>query len=180
MLISYKHKLPGSYDFCNQGCSRNYRDGDLLKEHTFRFNTNHKRKYIVSVEEYRYNVFVLKFYLKDHRLSSKRFNILTKDFDGFKILSTLIAIVLYIYDKINNDASFGFIGTPLLTENNTCNTKRFRVYQKLAKKHFSPDTFDHAVNIDNSSYLLLNKKVSDQDLKSNIEDMFNRLYIGMS
>jgi hypothetical protein len=176
MHISYKNKLSGSYEICRLGISK-INNGDLLKEHRFRFKTRKNKTYIVDVEEYTYNVFAIKFYLKNYQHSKDKYKMLCNDFDGFRVVSTVVAVVLYIIDSVQPLASFGFIGTPLLIEPTTLNTKRFRIYQKLAQKYFSPDTFDHGCNIDNSSYLLLNKKVVNINLKVKVEEMFNRLYI---
>ena len=152
--------------------------GDLLFSHKFRFKTRHKLTYIVDVEEYRYEVFVLKFFIQSHKYSAKKYSLLSGKNDAFKVLSTCVMIIHHVFNQINNNASFGFIGTQLKDESQN-NTKRFRVYQKIAKKYFSPETFDHNFNMENSSYLLLNRNSSHPDLKSKAEEMFNRAYSGL-
>ena len=120
----------------------------------------------------------MKFYLKNHRLSDDRYMLLSNDYDGFRVLSTLVNILHYLFTELNENASIGFIGTKLAKEENCINTKRFRIYKNIAKRYFSPKTFEHAINVENSSYLLLNRKSAEPELKLKIEDMFVRIYLG--
>lgn len=63
----------------------------------------------------------------------------------------------------NPKASFGFIGSPTIKElsrdekERLSNTKRFRIYTKLAFTLFNPDNYQHLQDQSCSSYLLLSK-----------------------
>ena len=136
----------------------------LKKEHIYSFTSIHKTKYIVHVEEYSNDLFLLKFHLKKHQRNKDKYLVLTQENNCPKgILSGVLSIALDILRK-NEMASFGFIGSPtvneLYNEDYLKNTKRFKVYAKLAITFFDPDHFIHHQDVNHSSYLLINKKKS--------------------
>lgn len=104
--------------------------------HRFTFRGFNRQRYIVLVEEYPFDVFALKFYLHAHRLSSKKYQLLTGFHDVSRIIRTCIEIFLHFY-QTNNEASFGFIGSNLVDES-LRETKRYRVYSQVMKNFFSP------------------------------------------
>ncbi|NVJ45715.1 MAG: hypothetical protein HWE07_01265 [Cytophagia bacterium] len=116
---------------------------------------------------------MVKYFIKNHRYSKDKFRLLTKDFDARKVIDTIVAISADIIDKKPN-ASFGFVGEPLLTEKDKEKTKRFRVYFKYATKHFSPDNWGHYPYYDISAYLLLN---STSQLSSSEAEEFFKDYL---
>lgn len=75
-------------------------------------------------------------------------------------------------------ASFGFIGEHSIGEEKD-NTKRFRIYKRVTENYFPPEKFEHAINIENSSYLILNKKNKTENLKEKAQVMFNQIYLGL-
>ena len=85
--------------------------------------------YIVRVEEYKYDIYAVKFYQKSHSLSKNKYRIMTNTNEPRRIIYTCINIMLAIYKK-NNRASFGFIGVNGFNENVIC-TKRYRVYSRI-------------------------------------------------
>lgn len=133
------------------------------------------QQYIVEVLLLEHDIYVAQFYLKNHRLSGKRFNLLLdnpKEKNNkhvLYVLNTITNICLEIYRK-NPNASFGFMGAPTSKESNPKknkaninpdrtikNTKRHRIYSLYVKRYFSPEKFTHIVFDQSSCYLLKNK-----------------------
>jgi hypothetical protein len=148
--------------------------------HIYTFKNRKNTQYIVNVEEYDFDVFVIKFHTKSNRQSKNRYCLLTHEKDARRIIFTCIKIGQDIYSK-NKNASFGFIGAPLIKEIKERekdavlnNTKRFKVYRKFATFFFSPDNFIHSENVLYSSYLLVNKEsaTSNPKIEDDIMGMF--------
>ena len=159
---------------------KNTKKGDaLLCLHIYTFKNRKGTIYIVNVEQYLYDVYIIKFHTKADRSRKEKYNLLTNQKDARRIIYTCIEIGLQIY-VTNPNASFGFVGSPipkeLKRESQLKNTKRFRVYSKFAKFFFSPDNFLHTNNPDFSLYLLLNKKhlESNNTLHEKIMEMFEQ------
>lgn len=133
------------------------------------------QQYIVEILQLRYNIYVVQFYLKNHRLSGKRFNLLLNNPQEknnrhvFYVLNTITNICLEIYQK-NPKASFGFMGAPTSKEANPKknkeninpdktikNTKRHRIYSLYVKRYFPPEKFSHIEFKKSSCYLLKNE-----------------------
>jgi len=130
------------------------------------------------VEEYAYNVYIIKFYLKSHINSPKRFNLLTKDFDTARKLGTCLQIMLSIYED-DPLASFGFIGAAIIDEEkkeNTANTQKYRVYSTIVKNLFSDRLFIHAYNKEKSAYTIINRNNPEPDLIDKVQKMFADYY----
>jgi hypothetical protein len=92
-----------------------------------------------------------------------------------KVFTTCLNILKKVSIE-NSGASFGIQGAPRMNEDTIYDTQRFRVYSYLAKNYFSPENFEHLLNIEKSTYLLLNKANKTKELKKKIEDMFNSCY----
>jgi hypothetical protein len=154
---------------------------DLIKKSIFRFRSpKSKQTYLVHVEYYRHNVAVVKYHLKTHRLSEKKYNILTGLYEARTVIKTCINIMLQIAYE-NEKLSFGFIGAHTEKkdfEESKSNTKRFRVYQALMSTYFSEDVYEHYTFGEQSAYLLLNKWEyrKDSHLLEGIAQMFKRNY----
>lgn len=108
----------------------------FLFVHTYSFKTRFNKRYIVQVEEYAHEVFIIKFYLKAHSRSKDKYSKLANDFDGFRVLSTCITIMLAILES-KECASFGFLGANAKHEP-IANNQRYRIYQHLMQRYFSP------------------------------------------
>lgn len=132
------------------------------------------QQYIVELLVLDYDIYVAQFYLKNHRLSGKRFNLVLDNPDEknnkhvFYVLNTITNICLEIFRK-NPNASFGFMGAPTSKESNPKknmaninpdrtikDTKRHRIYSLYVKRYFSPEKFTHIVFNQSSCYLLKN------------------------
>lgn len=178
------------YDFYKiQGNRKNKEKVEI-----YRFKNEFKDIYIVEIFHYDFNVYAIKFYLKNHSDSKKRYNITYKsEFKrslGFqtgnsnfiKVLQTILCIVVEITKK-DKLASFGFMGAPRESEadpeinseniNLDCtvaNTKRYRVYHLFTRNHFNPDDFEYIDSKSSSILLLRNNKNKEILTKEIAED----------
>lgn len=144
-----------------------------LERYTFKSHLVNQQ-YIVEVLFLKHNIFIIQFFLKAHRLSGNRFNLLLKNPNEnnnkhvFFVLNTITNICLEIIKK-KPKASFGFMGAPTSKETNPKknksninpdrtikNTKRHRVYSLYVKRYFPPSTFTHIEFSQSSCYLLKN------------------------
>ena len=135
---------PAGYDF--HLVHKERRNEEYLQtRYLYHFKSRFNHTYIVEVEEYRYNTYAIKFYLKNHKDSPSKYNLLTGDGDAFRILSTCVNIIASILSQ-ESVASFGFIGVPTLEEKDRqmeASNKRFRVYRQITQNRFSTDRFKH-------------------------------------
>jgi len=61
----------------------------LKTEYGYHFHTKrNRRRYLILVEEYEYNVFAIKFFPSDKRDNPNRFNIITNQFEFAPIIRT--------------------------------------------------------------------------------------------
>lgn len=149
----------------------------LIETSLYRFkSTKSNLVYIVRVEKYRYNIYAVKFYQKNHRLSKDKYRILTNTYEPRRIINTCINIMLSIYKK-DPKASFGFIGANNLDEDVNC-TKRYRVYARIVATYFSDTYFYHKENVDKSAYMLINNIALNENpnLTKQIEVFFMEQY----
>ncbi len=152
-----------------------------LYRYTFKCRFNHS--YIICVEEYERDIFIVKFHLKNHKNSDKKYNLLTKLNDASRIIATNVKVMMDIYEK-NPLASFGFIGANIINteteeEEQKVSTKRFKVYSRVMYNLISPLKFTHYEYPDESAYLLLNKAnvLNFPQLKEELENLFRDIYI---
>lgn len=143
-------------------------DENVKRIFKYRFKTQ-KHTYIVDVEEYKQQIFILKFYLKNHRLSDNRYSFRTNERKAMRILGTCMKISLKIYEKYPL-ASFGFIGGNDIGEHKS-NNKRYRLYKKITENIFSPKKFYHYKDDKSSMYIIFNKENTEIDQKQIIEEI---------
>ena len=172
-------------------------DGIILKKIEYTFRTP-KRCYKVIVEEYPYQVFVLKFHLCNHKGSPHKYHIQTDDQDAARVIATCCLILLKEIKFKHNLASFGFIGANTILPakeikqksltsvqkkrlerrlETSENTRRFRIYARLSKRVFNPDDYLHIEDVLNSSYLILNRLNKEPDLVEKVAQMFEEYYL---
>ena len=159
------------YDF--KYIQTDYQNSEPKKINIYRFKTRFNRVYLVNVEFYPNEIVVLKFYLKQHNNSINKYKIQINDFDTIRILNTILQIGKLILLE-NPRISFGFIGENSIDES-SINTKRFKLYSKIASKNFNPDNFSHFYNIQKSAYFLINKKNKSLKIEM-IENQFDEYY----
>jgi hypothetical protein len=172
------------YQFDYHGTGRK-NDCSLKKEHIYSFRTRYKIEYIVKVEEYDFDMYVVKFFQKSHSNSKNKYNLLVNKKlpcfnDARRVIYTCVEIGKHVY-AINPNASFGFIGNQTLKEREkkiTENTKRFRVYRYFANFYFSPESFQHIMLPSKSVFMLLNqgKLKANKKLFDEITKMFSSMY----
>jgi hypothetical protein len=153
---------------------------------SYNFATN-KRRFLVIVERYDGDIYVLKYYADCHALSKNKYNLLLKDEQPAPIIRTCVNVMLEIF-AFNPRASFGFIGVNSVNKTRKGkivhegkeNTQRFRVYQTLMFNFFGQETFEHSQNEERSAYLLINRQnQSVDDFKARAEEMFRKLYLDL-
>ncbi|MBC7391669.1 MAG: hypothetical protein H7329_20915 [Opitutaceae bacterium] len=134
--------------------------------------------YYILAERYSKDIFIIKFYpSRLEGCKEKRYSVLINTGHAERILATCLDLAKNIYLKVPS-ASFGFIGAPTyLTEKDYINTKRFRVYSKIAIDKFGPSTFKHYSDPHQSSYLLVNSKIENQrEFLENAKSIFSDIY----
>ena len=180
-----KSSLGQGYEVHSMKKKPSAKGGFLISTHCYRFKTRFNRFYIVEVEQYQHHVYIIKFYLKNHRNSPNKFSLMTNykdqegqrhfDNDGFRIMSTCVRIMLRIREA-DPLASGGFIGANRVGEG-MCNTKRFQIYRQLAVTFFDPKHFYHYPNVAESAYFIQARNNPDALLLQKAELMFNELYV---
>jgi hypothetical protein len=142
----------------------NVSEGDVqFKKHIYTFKSpKTNQTYILEVDEF--EAFVLcavKFSLKAHRDSSRRFSLKSGLQEAPSILTTCVNAMMHFYDQ-NPYRSFSFIGMSSEEEQNDPtkgknSTKRFRLYSKIVAYLISDKKFHHYKYAKSSAYLLLNR-----------------------
>lgn len=167
---------------------------DGINTKLYRFLNEYNDFVIVEVFHHPNNVYVVKFFLKKHRYSDKRYNLVYPNkyrkrkgaINGskcfLKVMNTVLQISLEI---LNNDpiASFGYMGAPIKEEQEDpkrinvdgtiIDTKRYKVYLSYVKRYFDPSAFEYLDSNKTSIMLLRNnknkttltKKVADNYIK---------------
>jgi len=150
----------------------------FLKQHLYGFLTQHRR-YMAVVEEYNFQVFIVKFFPVSHKLSEKKYHVIFNDYDAPRVIRTCINIMLDILE-ITPLASFGFIGANTMSDNENEeeeNTQRFRIYSKLMVNFFAETAFLHLKEPSISAYLMVNKQNTEYEtLTPKIVEMFQEVY----
>lgn len=139
------------------------------------------KRYVVEVERYTNHFLGLKFYWKGVAQSKDRYSLLTNDYEPRTVVMSCVYIMLEYFRK-DNCASFGFVAANDLTgsRNNVVPNKRFRFYRRLMLSVFGTKTFAQGYDINNSIYLLINRKMLEEGRVSisEIEAGISKLYEG--
>lgn len=143
------------------------REGQRVIEHKLTFSCNN-HKYIVNVEQYECDLFVVKFYLHSHRLSKNKYKLLTDLNNAGPVIRTCLDILLFFYHK-NPYSSFLVVGESGIKESQV-ETKRFLIYKRIFESLFSSVVFWHYTYPEKSAYMLLNKQ-QNKAILMRIEDM---------
>ena len=151
--------------------------GFMLFKELYSFKSpKSNQTYWVWIEVYKHHFYAVKFHLKAHRDSDKKYNVMTGLNEARECIYTCMAIMNEVAKK-DSQASFGFIGANKIGESED-NTSRFRVYRRYTLTLFGPNEYEHMFNIGKSAYLLLNKKElrSNPNLINDIVEGFKELY----
>lgn len=145
-----------------------------LNTKLYRFTSDQNHTYLVEVEEYIGKVYMVKFFLKNHRNSPDRFHLMTDFGSAQKVIFTVIHIMLEIF-QANRTAhpSFAFMGSNTIygdgrPDEDKANTKRFRSYKSIMSIFFGVETFEY-IKDENASILIMKNRAAKIDIQmSNI------------
>lgn len=153
----------------------------LKSKITYVFKIDNGESYLIEVEEYGHNIYIIKFCPKKLKRHPKRFNILTKENKMPQIVATCVQVMLQTLKK-NPLANFGFLGSNTIDFSkryveSKCETKRYRIYRYVMMNYLNEETFSHHMDSKNSTYLAINNKNENKDeilVKAN--KMFESLF----
>lgn len=137
-----------------------------LREFLYRFKTDSRNTYLIVVEEYVNQLFGIKFYFKQHRLSKNKFKLLTGTNNPKEVRSILITCLHVGFNLLENypNYSFAFIGCPKLNTDETYNNnQRFRLYRRIVSTFVSDEKFNYYSDEKYSTYLLINRNALAQN-----------------
>lgn len=146
----------------------------------YTFVTDENHKYITELEEHPMDVYVVKFYLKNHCDSDKKYSLTVSNShrsvtSAQRVLKTCADICQDLARK-NPKASFALIAAPKDGEEKYFNT-RYRIYKQIIADWFSSDEFLHIHSEPNSGYLLINKSNNDPiDVAEKTIERFANVY----
>lgn len=124
--------------------------------YTFRSRRNHT--YWVIIDKCVHNIYGIKFHLKAHRNSERKYNVLTNHGEARTVLYTCMNIMLNEVCAKDEMASVGFVGANKEGEDPS-NTQRFRIYQTLVLTCVrANDVYEHFANEEKSAYILIPRK----------------------
>ncbi|GGH03633.1 hypothetical protein [Mucilaginibacter phyllosphaerae] len=165
------------YRFCKVGSDKAHNKKHLKEVITYSFRSG--IYYLVEVEVYTDDIYIIKYYLKKHKNNPLKYNLLTGENKCSRIISTCIRIMLSIYTQ-NKQASFGFLGATIIKgdfEEAKQETKRFTVYKSAVIRLFGVETFTHHRDSEHSTYLMVNNRNKDIDaIKDKAKKMFEEIF----
>lgn len=155
VVTSYPYHRVGDHS----GITTNRKHVEHLTIYSFRTPSY---PYLVEVERYKHNIYVLKFYRRINKRNKERFNLLSNEGKCSRIIGTCFSIFMDIYSK-NPLASFGFVGSHTIDRSKKiiepkAETKRFRIYQSAVLNYFGEETFSHFADPSHSVYLAVSNK----------------------
>jgi hypothetical protein len=166
------------YQFTKVGSKRPHNIQSFVKTHIYSFRAE-KTRYVVEVEEYSFNIFIIKFYRKSDTMDPLKFNVLTNEFKCSKIIATCVHVLLHIH-RNNSNASFGFLGANTITgnyEEAKESTQRLNIYKKVMMNLIGDTFFEHHIDIIHSTYLMANKSNVPMDgFVSTVKKLFEEIY----
>lgn len=155
----------------------------LRSKTTYQFSTSLAKqdKYLIEVEKYDNNVYVIKFFPKILKNNIKKFNVIHNNGHFSKIISTCIVLMISILKK-DPMSNFGFIGSNTIDIVNNIvegksNSIRFRIYRYAVESLIGEDVFHHHLDENVSAYLLVNRNYGNEsEVKSKCQSMFSEIY----
>lgn len=146
-----------------QNLTQNLPSDSVLNRKLYSFKSS-KTNYVyhVILDKCKYDVYVIKFYLKSHKNSKKKYNLITNLKEPRTVLRTCMEIALQEVFYKNPNASFGFVASNKVGEDYKC-TKRYKVYERFITSYIGTETFAHYKYEDYSTYLLIPTILIDRD-----------------
>lgn len=170
-----------NYPFIKVGCKSTFNHNNYVRTHIYAFRTERYR-YLIEVEQYLNEIFIIKFYRKQDKSRDCKFNILTHENNCTKIVSTCIQVLIRIL-QTHPKASFGFLGSHTIDGDKVearNNTKRFKVYKAAMENLIGDTVFAHSMDVIHSTYLMINKQNEPEDeFLTTAREMFEDLFPSM-
>lgn len=148
-----------------------------VKTYVYRVSTL-ARNYIVHLEEYVRDTYIIKFLPARFKRYDNKFHIISNDRVMQGVLGTALQIFVNCLGN-NNRASLGFVATASVLgqfrearENN----QRFRIYKQILQNFFGIETFAHFVDISNSAYLMANRVHTIPEFVTEMQQGFSNMY----
>jgi len=173
-----------SFTYHPSGVNQPTPDDLFQKDHLYSFNCPHNHQYIVHIEEYEHQLFMLKFHLKSHSNSKYKYQLATNIDDLSRvtgIIRTCLNIIQHEFLGQDENASFGFIGASSrnkLNDNKRSNTQRFRIYALLMKRIIPITHYQHYPFEAHSAYLMLSNMAltKNKQLLPYIKRLFHQIF----
>jgi len=148
-----------------------------IKTYLYKIETS-AGKYMVHLEEYIRDTYVIKFYPVRFKKYPNKFQILSHDNVMQAVVST--ALQIFIQQLVRNPrASLGFIASASIIgsiKEEQPNNQRFRIYKQVMENLFGAITFAHFCDITNSAYLMGNKLNDMNEYVNEMQNVFSHLY----
>ena len=148
----------------------------------YKFFGHNRLKYILRAEQFKNNVFSIKFYADKDKGRDDKYYRLTNNYNAARVIVTCASVIPLLL-KDNPTASFCFNASRSRDEIEQMiepreNNQRYRLYKYAVPVFFGNAAFEHYAFDEVSSYLLVNKNATPNpdDLKDTIKDMFLELY----
>lgn len=155
---------------------------DHLRSYVYTFRSpKTKLNYVLTADLHKNDFFAIKFYAKKDKKNDNRYSKVINKGDVGNILVTCAKAIPMLLELFPN-ASFGFIGSRTIDfyankVEGYDNNQRFRLYTYHVPQLIGYETFEHRAYYEASSYVLLNKKISDlNQLEINIRNMIINTY----
>ena len=149
----------------------------MKRRHLYEFvSPKSHETYMVWVEEYEDDFYAIKFHLRRDKKNKNKYAVMTGLKEALPVLNTCMTIMASVA-QLNEYSSFGFIGANMDGES-VENTKRYRVYSRLAATYVSEELFEHHINVKKSAYILVRKKalLRNPQLISDVNKKFLEMY----
>jgi hypothetical protein len=149
--------VDSDYQFSQLGESTCTNSGTKIRKYKFKAG---KTVYNVHVKHVQSTFYEVSFFRKikaSSNFKEKFGEVINGEFPG-KVLYTCTKIAKHFL-SIKPDACFIFLGFPCDGEK-LHNTKRYRVYRKIASKYFDPNIWVHKLDDRVSSYLISQKRLN--------------------
>jgi hypothetical protein len=151
-----------------------------IKTYFFKIDTP-AGKYMVLLEEYVWDTYIIKFYPIRFKKYPNKFQLLSHDNVMQGVVSTCLQIFIQQLVRCPN-ASLGFIASVSIMgayKEDQSNNQRFRIYKQVMENLFGSATFVHFSDVVNSAYLMVNKANDIGEYINAMQNVFSQLYPDM-
>lgn len=147
-------------------------DGVHIKTHVHTFKARNNQRYIIEFDEFIGNIFLVKFYQKNHSSSIHKYNIMTCSGWSCSVIYTVFDLMLKTWRNNSfGNVSFAFMGSNTInadgTQESKKNTKRFNFYKILIANFVGDRNFSFKQNIESSIFVMLNKRNATVETQMN-------------